>query len=235
MTNPSSEGTSGPRSGSSWPTTSKVVREGSAMMHGLLPAPRSPAPPSSGAPSGVATSGRAASGRAAPDDGLTARESEVLVEIAQGSSNSEISGRPFVSEATVKTHVNHQLAKTACRDRAALVAYAYAYWTGRAPPTGATRSRRVRDPSATDPSRPATPGKIKTSGHLMRPCNTKWPETLITRGFGHLNPARAGAGGCHTASCATVAGDGKGRSRRSRRHASRRIRRLREVPRFPGA
>lgn len=66
-----------------------------------------------------------------PDDGLTAREVEVLTEIAGGLSNSEIASALFVSEATVKTHVNHLLAKTGCRDRAALVAYAYR--TGQAP------------------------------------------------------------------------------------------------------
>ena len=60
-----------------------------------------------------------------PQDGLTAREAEVLTEIAEGLSNSQIAARLFVSEATVKTHVNHLLAKTRCRDRAALVAYAY--------------------------------------------------------------------------------------------------------------
>ena len=80
----------------------------------------------SGAQLGVAD----AEAPAPVDDGLTVREAEVLTEIAAGHSNAEIAGRLFVSEATVKTHVNHLLAKTGCRDRAALVAYAYR--TGRA-------------------------------------------------------------------------------------------------------
>jgi DNA-binding NarL/FixJ family response regulator len=66
------------------------------------------------------------SSRPAPvDDGLTAREVDVLVEISEGHSNTEIAARLYVSEATVKTHINHLLAKTGCRDRAALVGYAY--------------------------------------------------------------------------------------------------------------
>jgi len=58
-------------------------------------------------------------------DNLTPREVGVLQLIAAGRSNSEIANELYVSDATVKTHVNHILAKTAARDRAQLVAYAF--------------------------------------------------------------------------------------------------------------
>ena len=58
-------------------------------------------------------------------DGLTEREGEVLRLIAAGKSNGEIAKALFVSEATVKTHVNHIFAKTGSRDRAQAVAYAH--------------------------------------------------------------------------------------------------------------
>ena len=57
-------------------------------------------------------------------DGLTEREVEVLGLIASGLSNGEIARQLFVSEATVKTHVNRIFAKTASRDRMQAAAYA---------------------------------------------------------------------------------------------------------------
>jgi DNA-binding NarL/FixJ family response regulator len=56
---------------------------------------------------------------------LTPREAEVLKLIAAGLSNGEIAQALFVSNATVKTHVNRIFFKTGARDRAQAVRYAY--------------------------------------------------------------------------------------------------------------
>src|ERR1700689_1410063 len=45
-------------------------------------------------------------------DGLTAREAEVLKLLAAGLSNGEIARELFISEHTVKTHINHVFSKT---------------------------------------------------------------------------------------------------------------------------
>ena len=63
----------------------------------------------------------------AGDDELTPREAEVLRLIAAGQSNREIARTLFVSEATVKTHVNRIFAKTGSRDRAQAMRYAYTH------------------------------------------------------------------------------------------------------------
>ena len=56
---------------------------------------------------------------------LTERESEVLVLVAQGMSNTEIANRLYISLFTAKTHVSRILTKLNARDRAQLVMQAY--------------------------------------------------------------------------------------------------------------
>ena len=90
------------------------------------------APPASGADApGTAASAAASPGAGgqpgrAPvmPDGLTHREVEILSLIAQGLTNTEIAERLFLSNHTVKTHINRIFAKTGSRDRVAAIGYA---------------------------------------------------------------------------------------------------------------
>jgi DNA-binding NarL/FixJ family response regulator len=63
--------------------------------------------------------------RAPASDTLSARELEVLTLIAQGETNRGAAARLFISEATVKTHINNTFAKIGARHRAEAVRYAY--------------------------------------------------------------------------------------------------------------
>jgi DNA-binding NarL/FixJ family response regulator len=67
----------------------------------------------------------AADALSAAAEGLTPRESDVVRLVAGGLNNRQVARALFVSEATVKTHLNHILAKLAMQDRAALIAWAW--------------------------------------------------------------------------------------------------------------
>ncbi|MCA2211794.1 response regulator [Jidongwangia harbinensis] len=68
-------------------------------------------------------------GGPAPDDErlglITPREAEVLDAIASGATNAEIAARLHMAEGTVKTHIGNLLSKLQCRDRVALVLFAF--------------------------------------------------------------------------------------------------------------
>jgi DNA-binding NarL/FixJ family response regulator len=94
-----------------------------------LLAAASSAPPAAGpgsAPSSAPSPGSAPE----PPDGLTHREVEILGLMAAGLTNPEIAERLFLSNHTVKTHINRIFAKTGSRDRVAAVGYAQRHGIG---------------------------------------------------------------------------------------------------------
>jgi DNA-binding NarL/FixJ family response regulator len=116
-----------PASASTDPAGSDPASTASA---GTVPAGTAPAGP--GALTSPATDPLPDPQVLAANLGLTPREGEVLALIAAGLSNLEIAGRLVVSEATVKSHVNHLLAKIGVRGRAQAVSVAYQH--GLTPP-----------------------------------------------------------------------------------------------------
>ena len=84
----------------------------------------SPTAPSAGPPTVLAPTA------SEPPNGLTHREIEILGRIAQGLTNPEIARCLFLSNHTIKTHINRIFAKTGSRDRVAAVAYARRHGSG---------------------------------------------------------------------------------------------------------
>jgi DNA-binding NarL/FixJ family response regulator len=58
-----------------------------------------------------------------PDDGLSAREREVMTLIAGGHTNGEIAAHLFLAEKTVKNHVRSIYSKLGVDSRRAAIAY----------------------------------------------------------------------------------------------------------------
>jgi DNA-binding NarL/FixJ family response regulator len=99
------------------------------LLNAAVRAPEAPGPSAGGPGAMPATAQAGAGAGASPGDPgeLTPREADVLRLIAAGQSNREIARTLFVSEATVKTHVNRIFAKTGSRDRAQATRYAYTH------------------------------------------------------------------------------------------------------------
>lgn len=106
-----------------------------AALPGSPPLPGPAAPPGSpphgpGSPAEPAGPAGARPAAVLPPDGLTQREAEILGLIANGLTNTEIAGRLFLSNHTIKTHISRIFAKTGSRDRAAAIGYAHRHSIG---------------------------------------------------------------------------------------------------------
>ena len=96
----------------------------------LLAATAATAKPGSAAPGTVPPPAGKVPGAAPVPDGLTQREFEILGLIARGLTNPEIAAQLFLSNHTIKTHINRIFAKTGSRDRAAAIGYAHRHNIG---------------------------------------------------------------------------------------------------------
>jgi DNA-binding NarL/FixJ family response regulator len=97
-------------------------------------------------------------------DGLSPREGEILALVAEGLSNTEIAARAYISESTVKTHINRIFAKTRSRDRAQAIAYAHRH--------------RI-----TQPREPGQPDRTLPDRH--RRDLLTWVQLVWSEGFRH--------------------------------------------------
>lgn len=77
-------------------------------------------------------------------EGLSRREQEVLVLVAEGCSNREVARRLYIAEATAKVHVSHILEKLRVSSRTAAAL--------RVPPHARLTRRSAPPPAATEPS-----------------------------------------------------------------------------------
>ena len=112
-------------------------------------------------------------------DGLTSRECDVLILIAQGLSNKEIGARLSITEGTVKNHVHNALEKLGLDNRIQAASYIVRQGLGHSPDKGNIMYATVTDRTKLGPGDVAGVSSIPARHSALAVC----PSTGDFHGF----------------------------------------------------
>jgi DNA-binding NarL/FixJ family response regulator len=108
---------------------------------------------------------------------LSAREREIMDAIATGRSNADIAGDFFLSEKTIKNHINRIYVKLGFRTRSEAIAG----WLGAYRPAGSTTQPAGPAVQAAGPGSRSGGSGSPSTGPVSRPTGPGWPPGQRTR------------------------------------------------------